>query len=494
MKQITEALAPVERPEKVLMFGEGNFLRAFVVWMIDILNEKTAFNGNVVAVQPIARGLADLINGQKGLYTTVLRGLKDRRPVEEVRAITSLSRCINPYDQFEAYLACAENPDLRFVFSNTTEAGIAWGEGDALGDKPPKSFPAKVTAFLHHRFQHFKGERGKALVFICCELIDKNGEKLKALVERYAEEWGLGPAFAEWLGACDFCSSLVDRVVTGYPRDEAEALWEKIGYRDDLLDTAELFHLWAIETANDYSKELPFADAGLNVVWTPDMAPYRERKVRILNGAHTMTVPVAYLWGLNTVGECMKDDHIYTFMHSAIYGDVTESMTSNEGERWLLQDYAGTVFERFANPFIKHSLLSISLNSISKFKTRVLPSLLEYYERLGRVPHHITLSLAALIAFYKGTRIEDGALVGDRKGEHYLIKDDEDVLRAFAALYSKYGDGSPEAAAALARAVLSNTAWWGQDLCALPGLEERTASVLASIFGGELEWEVGRIG
>jgi tagaturonate reductase len=329
MKEISEAVKPVKRPEKVLQFGEGNFLRSFVEWMIDIINEKTDFNGNVVIVQPLEQGMGDLINAQKGLYTTVLRGVQNGKTVEEFRAINSVSRCINVYSQFDEYLKCAENPDLRFVFSNTTEAGIAYNADDKISDRPQRSFPGKVTAFLFRRFEHFHGDPSRALIFIPCELIDKNGDKLREIVERYTREWNLGEAFRAWLDSCDFCNSLVDRIVPGYPKDEAAAIAEKIGYTDQLVVAAELFHLWVIETKKEHSGELPFDKAGLNVIWTGDMSFYRTRKVRILNGAHTSGVPAAFLYGLDTVEQCVKDPLISKMMKRVIFEEIIPSMDGN---------------------------------------------------------------------------------------------------------------------------------------------------------------------
>ena len=320
MKNITDVKSPTIRPERILQYGEGNFLRAFTDWMLDITNEKTGFNGNAVLVQPIERGLGDMINEQKGLYTTVLRGIQDGKTVEDLRCINSVSRCLNPYQQYHEYLRCAENPALRFVVSNTTEAGISWCETDRPDDQPQASFPGKVTAFLAHRFHHFNGDQTKGLVFIPCELIDKNGDKLKEYVLRHAAAWNLGEAFCNWLNsACDFCNSLVDRIVPGYPKDEAAELCQKAGYQDNLLDAAEIFHLWVIESKQDYSKELPLVEAGLNVVWTDDMSFYRTRKVRILNGAHTMSVPAGFLFGLDTVDECITDPLLLRFIKKGIF-------------------------------------------------------------------------------------------------------------------------------------------------------------------------------
>jgi len=478
MQAITTVKKPVKRPVRVLQYGEGNFLRAFVDWKIDILNEKSDFNGNVMIVQPLERGLGDMLNEQKGLYTTVLRGVQNGKTVEEYRTINSVEACLNPYheDDYKAYMELASSKDLRFVFSNTTEAGIAYHEGDKLEDKPQSSFPGKVCAFLYERYQAFKGDNTKGLIVIPCELIDKNGDNLKKIVKQYATEWKLENAFSTWLDeACDFCNSLVDRIVPGYPKAEAEQLCEKLGYKDNLLVSAEIFHLWVIECHKEFHEdELPFAKAGLNVIWTDDMSFYRTRKVRILNGAHTLTVLAAYQAGLDTVQECIADKAlVYSFMHKGIFDEIIPSM---DGSKEMLEAYASDVLERFENPFNPHQLLSISLNSVSKFKTRDLPSLLSYHEKFKKLPTRLVFSLAAMISFYEGTEFEGAALKGNRNGETYLIQDSPEVLAKFAELYTNKN------AALIAKAVLSDTSWWGTDLTLVEGLLKEVTKDLTSIW------------
>jgi tagaturonate reductase len=391
-------------------------------------------------------------------------------------------------------MKCAETPDLRFVSSNTTEAGIAYNGEDRPGGRPQRSFPGKVTAFLFRRYEHFKGDPAKALVFIPCELIDKNGDKLKEIVTRYAGEWNLGKDFCAWLESCAFCNSLVDRIVPGYPREEAAGLYEKLGYTDDLLVAAEVFHLWVIESKKDYSAELPLARAGLNVIWTEDMSFYRTRKVRILNGAHTSTVLAAYLYGLDTVEQCVKDPLIFKMMKKGIFDEIIPSMENgndngdgangggDDGRAELVQ-YAGDVLERFANPYIRHLLLSISLNSVSKFKTRVLPSLTGYIAKTGKLPPVLTFSLAALIAFYQGGNLQGRELTGSRNGAAYPIQDDEAVLKGFASLYAEAADETETAKAErIAHAALGAAEWWGEDLTCYAGLENAVAAFLAAIW------------
>lgn len=481
MKSITDVVEVKNRPIKVLQFGEGNFLRAFIDWIIDNLNEKGGFNGNVMIVQPLERGMADMINAQKGLYTTCLRGVQNGKPVEEFRKITSVAGCINPYKDYDAFAAQAENPDLRFIISNTTEAGISYHEGDKLDDKPQVSYPGKVCAFLYKRYKAFNGAADKGLILIPCELIDKNGDNLKRIVLQYADEWKLEKGFTDWVeNACDFCNSLVDRIVPGYPRAEAEELWNKLGYQDNLIDTAEIFHLWVIEChKNFHDDELPTAKAGLNVVWTDDMTFYRTRKVRILNGTHTMMSLAAYQTGLNTVEECIKSDYMAKFMKDGLFDEIIPSMDGDEAE---LKSYAADVLERFANHYIIHQLLSISLNSVSKYKTRDLPSLLGYIDKKGALPKHLVFSLAALISFYNGDNFDGASLKGHRGADVYDIKDDPEYLKKFEALYGAKYDSAQDKAVKIAHEILSEESWWGQDLTKVAGLEAAVAKYLTAIY------------
>lgn len=486
MKGIVESVKTVDRPIRVLQFGEGNFLRAFVDWIVDNLNEKAGFDGNVMMVQPLANGMGDMINAQKGLYTTCLRGIQNGKPVEEFRQITSVAGCINPYSDYDAFASQAENPDLRFVISNTTEAGIAYHAGDRLEDRPQVSFPGKLCAFLYRRYKAFGGDASKGLVMIPCELIDKNGDNLRRIVLQYADEWKLEKGFVDWVeNACDFCNSLVDRIVPGYPRAEADAICQKLGYKDNLIDTAEIFHLWVIEChRRSYEDELPTAKAGLNVVWTDDMTFYRTRKVRILNGTHTMMSLASYLCGIDTVEDSVKSPVVGPFMRDGLFNEIIPSM---DGDVEELKKYASDVLERFANPYIEHLLLSISLNSVSKFKTRDLPSVLGYVQKTGRLPQHLALSIAALIAFYRGTEFEGDALVGDRNGGKYLIKDSREYLETFASIYGAQHKCNGCLSKALCDGILTKEDWWGMDLTTIPGLRDAVEGYLVKIFDEGME-------
>lgn len=457
-----------DMPVKVMQFGEGNFLRAFVDWMINKLNKENMFNGSAVVVQPLEKGMADMINAQDGLYTLYLRGIENGEVKVKKEIITSIKECVNPYFEWDKTLEYATSEDLRFVISNTTEAGIEYKEEPFTPDSCPKTYPAKLTSLLYARYIKFKGDNEKGLVVIPCELIDRNGDNLKKCIMNYADLWNLGNEFKIWIeNACPFMNTLVDRIVPGYPRDEIEKITEEQGYKDNVVDTGEIFHFWVIEGDKKYSEEIPFHKAGLNVLWTDNMEPYRTRKVRILNGAHTMTVLGAYLAGLETVGECMNDGDISEFMRKGIFEEIIPTFDLPEEEK---SSFAAAVLERFANPFIKHMLLSISLNSVSKFKVRVLPSIKGYIERFSKLPVRTVFALAALIRFYKGTQTEDSKLSGDIDGKKYDICDKPEVIEFFAEQYKKYEETHDEKT--LICSILSNKDFWGEDLTETDGFAD----------------------
>ena len=455
-------------PEKVLQFGEGNFLRAFVDWQIDKMNDEADFNGSVVVVQPLENGLVDMLNDQDCLYTLYLQGVQNGQASKTHKVINSISRGINPYRDYNEYLKVAENPDLRFIVSNTTEAGIAFDENDTLNGGCQKSYPGKLTAFLYHRFNAFNGDDSKGFIIIPCELIDRNGEKLKEIVLRYAEMWNLGQDFVDWINdANTFCCSLVDRIVPGYPRDTIDEVREELGYDDNLVDVGEIFHLWVIEGPQSIKDELPIEKAGLNVKVVDDMTPYRTRKVRILNGPHTAMVPVAYLYGLETVGEAVDHEVIGRYVHDVIYDEIIETLDLPHEE---LVEFADAIIERFQNPYVKHYLMSIALNSLSKYKTRDLPSLTEYLKRKGTLPKKLVFSLASLIEFYKGKR-------GD---EDIQLADDADILELFKKLWEKY-DGTKEGLNKIVTSVLGYEKNWGSNLNEIPNLADEISRYLEII-------------
>lgn len=462
----------VERPVKVLQFGEGNFLRAFVDYMIDIANEKGDFNGDIVLVKPIEFGNLKMFHEQECQYTVQLRGISDGEAKKINRVITSVTDAVDAYEEYEKYAGYAKLDSLRFIVSNTTEAGIVYDDTDKIELNPPKTYPGKLTKFLYERYKHFNGAQDKGLVMLPVELIDDNGIHLKECVLKLAKLWNLEAGFTDWLnGACVFTSTLVDRIVTGYPRDEAEELCKEFGYQDNLIVTGEPFALWVIESSKDLSDELPLPKVGLPVIFTDNQKPYKQRKVRILNGAHTSFVLASYLCGNDIVLESMNDELILKFIKATIFDEVIPTLTLPKQE---LEDFAEAVLTRFNNPYVKHAHLSISLNSVSKWRARCMPSFLEYIEKKGKLPEHLTFSLAALMAFYTGTEIRDKALIGHRDGQEYNIMDDAAVLEFFAANSSK----EP---AEFVHAVLSNTDFWGQDLSKLSGVEDAITSYLTDI-------------
>ncbi len=448
--------------ERMLQFGEGNFLRAFVDYFVDELNEKADFGCKVVVCQPIEQGLTDIINEQEGLYTLYLRGYENGKHVNKKRVISSVGRCINPYKEFDELMSIAKNPDLRFITSNTTEAGIAYDSDCKFDDKPPKSFPAKLTRFLYERFTTFAGDTKKGMVILSCELIDNNGDELKKCVKKHIKDWSLGDEFDIWIeNSNKFCSTLVDRIVTGYPKNEAENINVINGYIDNLLDTGETFGFWVIECDESLKDEMPFEKAGLPVVITDDHSPYKQRKVRILNGAHTTLILGAYLAGKNIVRECMQDETMRSFMNKTIFEEIMPTLTLDKNE---LTEFAQAVIDRFNNPFIDHELLSISLNSTSKWRARVLPSLVEYIAKTEKIPQRIAASFAFYISFYRGTEMRDGILYAHRDNAEYKILDDSEVIEFF---YNNKTLNDEQ----LVKVVCSNISFWGQDLTKIVGFE-----------------------
>lgn len=456
MKPLNRTTAPKkpDLPVKVLQFGEGNFLRGFVDWMIDIMNEKTAFNGAVQIIQPIKQGIVHLLNEQDGLYHVLLNGISGGAEIQEKRMITCVKGGINPYSDYQAYLRQGENPELKFIISNTTEAGISFDEKDQDMKNLPDSFPGKLTALLYHRFRHFNGEADKGLIIIPCELIEKNGTTLRQIVLQYIQLWSLPEAFARWTEEHNmFCNTLVDRIVPGYPKDSITEIQQELSYEDKLVVKAEPFHLWVIEGPARLKEIFPAEEAGLKVKFVDDQTPYRTRKVRILNGAHTALVPVAYLQGLRTVREAVEDAGSGKFIEDTIFEEIIPTMDLPKEE---LEQFASDVLERFRNPFIHHELLSISLNSVSKYKVRVLPTVLEYEKRFGKVPERLLHSLAALILFYRGVW----------NGESIPLNDGEEVLETFRKAWKT------DDPAQVSHAVLSNQKLWDKDLTQIPGLQD----------------------
>ncbi|MDR1226092.1 MAG: tagaturonate reductase [Prevotellaceae bacterium] len=466
MKQLHRANAPTAKryPERIIQFGEGNFLRAFVDWIVYNMNRKADFNSSVVVVQPIEQGLVDMLNAQDCLYHLNLQGLDSGRQVDSIELIDVISRGLSPYAQFDEYMKLAENPEMRFVVSNTTEAGIAFVAADKLEDKPAKSYPGKLTQLLYHRFKTFKGAEDKGLLIFPCELIFHNGAELKKCIEQYIDLWKLGAEFKSWFqNSCGVYSTLVDRIVPGYPKDTINEILEKVQYDDKLVVKAEIFHLWVIEAPADVAKEFPADKAGLNVLFVPSEKPYHERKVTLLNGPHTVLSPVAYLSGLDTVREACEDEVIGRFIHKVMFDELLPTLDLPKAE---LEAFANAVLDRFRNPFVKHFVTSIMLNSFPKFRTRDLPGVKVYLERKGTLPKALVLGLAGICTYYKG---------GKRGNDVITPNDDKVILDLLTGLWA----GSD--VKAVAQGVLSSDYIWGEDLNKIAGLTDLLTQYLSGI-------------
>lgn len=465
MKQLNRTNIQANKyPERIIQFGEGNFLRAFVDWIIYNMNQKAEFNSSVVIVQPLENGMVNMLNEQDGLYHVNLQGLQNGKEVDSIQLIDVVSRGLNPYTQYDEFLKLAENPDMRFVISNTTEAGIAFDPSCKLEDAPAKSYPGKLTQLLFHRFKFFNGAMDKGLIILPCELIFDNGKVLKKCIDQYIELWNLGEDFKHWFDtACGVYCTLVDRIVPGYPRDTIGQILDQIGLDDKLVVKGEIFHLWVIEAPETVEKEFPADRAGLNVLFVPSEKPYHDRKVTLLNGPHTVLSPVGYLAGLNTVKECCEDPVIGQFVKKVMYDELLETLDLPKEE--LIQ-FADAVMERFRNPFVKHFVTSIMLNSFPKFKTRDLPGLKIFLERKGELPSGLVLGLAGIVTYYKG---------GKRGNDEIVLKDDQEIIDLLKNLWA---DGSP---IDVAKGVLGAEFIWGEDLNLIPGLTERLSEYLQMI-------------
>ncbi|SHN15550.1 tagaturonate reductase [Cyclobacterium lianum] len=442
------------RPLKIVQFGTGNFLRGFADWMVQILNEQADFDGDIQMVQVHSRKPARGINAQEGLYHLIVRGFHEGDTVEENHLIDCVRGAINPYIEYNAFLELANSPELTLIFSNTTEAGIYFDEKDRDWTLTPDSFPGKLTALLFQRFRHFDADPEKGLFILPCELIENNGDKLRENVIRYADLWKLPGTFEDWLVKHNtFCNTLVDRIVPGFPLEKADQIQETLGFRDEQMVMAEPFHFWAIEEAEGLAEKFPADKFGLNVRFVSDLTPYRTRKVRILNGAHTSLVPVAYLKGIRLVREAMSDTETSAYIKETIFNEIIPSLDLPED---LLHPFAAAVLDRFRNPFINHKLSDIALNSVSKWKVRVLPSLLDYYRKENELPRHLCQAFAAMIVFYRG----------HYNGEKIPLKDKEDVLHFFDQLWKI------KPTEEVVSGVLAKIEFWDQDLNLVPGLSQ----------------------
>ena len=465
MKELNRKTANAAKyPTKVIQFGEGNFLRAFVDWIIWNTNKATGFNAGVVVVQPIERGMVDMLNSQDGLYHVNLQGIDKGQPVDSIEMIDVINGGLNPYTQNEEFMALAENPDIRFVISNTTEAGIAFDPACRLDDRPASSYPGKLTQLLYRRYEHFNGDMTKGFIILPCELIFLNGKELKKCIHQYIDLWNLGEGFKAWFEqACGVYCTLVDRIVPGYPKDTIEQIHERIGFKDNLVVKGEIFHLWVIEAPESVAEEFPADKAGLNVLFVPSEAPYHERKVTLLNGPHTVLSPVGYLSGLDTVKECVEDPEVGHFVKKVMYGELLETLNLPKEE---LLAFADSVMERFLNPYVKHFVTSIMLNSFPKYKTRDLPGLKTYLERKGELPKGLVLGLAAIITYYKG----------GKRGEVEIVPNDDAAI--IALLKDLWADGNIRN---VSEGVLAAEFIWGEDLNKIPGLTDLVTTYLELI-------------
>jgi tagaturonate reductase len=459
-------------PERVIQFGGGAFLRGFADWMVHRLNQAGKFGGSIVIVQSTAQGKSSDINEQQGVYTVITRGIEKGKTVDSAEVVLSVSRSIDSRANWADVLGCARKREIRYVFSNTTEAGIVASKTDQMADNPPESFPSKLTAYLYERFKALGGGDDSGMVILPCELIDDNGDALKRTVLETAQRWQLPGEFISWAGRANrFCNTLVDRIVSGFPAD-AEAVQQKLGYRDALLDVAEPFHFWAIAAPPEVAKELPFDQVGLNVVWAEDISGYRKRKVRILNGAHTAMAMVGLLCGKETVRDAIEDPAAGKFIRRAVDEEILPVLDLPAEDA---RKFADAVMERFANPFLQHRLMSIALNSTSKFKARLLPTIRDYAARKGNAPPCLAFALAALIAFYQ------------RKD----IRDDAAALEMFERVW-----GAKMASAPLVEEVLGQSAIWGSNLNEISGLPAAVArnveAILSEGCAAAIENVIGR--
>ena len=466
---------PKTRPDRIVQFGGGNFLRGFVDWVVEILNDETDFDSGIVLVKATP-GTYDALDRQDCLFTTWLHGIRDGELIEESKLITAVSRTVYPWQDFDSYLEVAKQAGIRFIFSNTTEAGIAYAASDAQSDRPPAGFPAKLAVFLHERYQYFDGAADKGCIIIPTELIVDNADKLREIILQYADLWELAPGFADWVKQHNrFCNTLVDRIISGYPQADAERIFARLGYEDRLLAAGEIYHSWIIEAPPTLLDEFPIDQTStrLNVKMVDDAAPYRTIKVRILNGAHTSMVPLGCLLGIESVREALEHEALGDFIQNLIFQEVIPAVAGIA--RAELEAFARDVFDRFRNPHIHHRLLTIALNTSSKVKERILPSLLAYLELKGELPPRLLIALAGFICFYKG----------EWRGETIPLNDDEQVLAWFKGQWAQV-DAGVLSTEGLARAVLGNTRLWGTDLSQVAGLAARLGAAVQAIEDGKL--------
>jgi tagaturonate reductase len=457
-------IATTPLPERVIQFGTGVLLRGLCDALIDKANQQGIFNGRVVAVKSTQGGDFAAFARQQNQYTVCVRGVEDGQTVHENSVATAISRTLNAADQWADVLACAHQPELQIVLSNTTEVGIQYVEESLLG-QPPASFPAKLTAFLYERFRHFDGADSAGMVIVPTELIVDNGHVLRETVTRVARYNGLPGTFLDWLNTANtFCNSLVDRIVPGRPTGETLAALEtELGYTDELLVVTEAYRLWAIEGSDRVRSVLSFAEADPQVIIRPDITQFRELKLRLLNGAHTLMCGLGYLAGKELVRELLDDEGLGTWSRVLMQSELAVSVPGRiEGK--TKQRFAYQVLDRFRNPYIDHKLLNITVQYTAKMKARNLPLLLNYYREFGNIPPRFALGFAAYLLFMKAIRVERGVYYGERFGQTYPIQCD-------SASYFFTVWQSDLIADVVAQA-LSNTNLWGYDLTMLPSFQQ----------------------
>ena len=461
-----------KRSDKILQFGGGNFLRGYFDWMIQVLNEQTDFNGNIVVVKPTKRGDYEDLRSQHGLYHTTINGIKDGVLISERQLIDCISKVVHPYLAWEDFLLTAEISSIQYIVSNTTESGIKFSSADLISQNPPHEFPAKVTRWLHHRFMFFEGAKDKGCIFLPCELIEDNGLVLQECILQYIASWNLGSDFQNWVKSNNvFCNTLVDRIVPGFPEDRRGEIYEDFGIVDQLEVSVEPYHIFVIQSPIDLNVKLPFGETDLNVVFTDDMTKYRQLKVRILNGLHTSMVPVGYLMGINTVRETIDDTVIGNFLDELLYEEILPSL---DYPKDFLKSYANDILDRFRNPYIHHRLISIALNSISKFRTRVLPSLLSYHKVKKKLPNRIVFVLASYIWFYRGKTESD----------IIPLNDSQEVIDLFSNLWRAYHTQDIQLNQ-LVETVLSDEQLWEFDLMTIKGLPMLIQKYLQSFIDND---------
>ncbi len=465
---------------KVIQFGGGNFLRAFVDFYLDKLNHEGLFDSGVTLIKATPQNTSTLsaLEEQDFNYTLIERGIDKGEIISKHSIIDILTDIINPYTDFKAYLECARSESLRFVVSNTTEAGIVYDSTVKFEDQPQTSFPGKVTRLLYERFKHFAGDKSKGLVFLPCELIVNNGSTLRQFVIQHSKDWNLGEDFITWVSESNyFTNTLVDRIVPGFPRDEISELNKTLGYIDNCIVTTELFNFWAIEGPTWLQEELPFHKLGLNVVWTEDVTPFKSRKVRILNGGHTSTVLAGYLSGYRTVGEMLDCNDFNALLSKILFEEVIPTLDLPKED---LVNFGNSVFDRFKNPFIKHYLHDISLNSVSKYKARVTPSIIKYYEINKKLPTALTFSFASLICFYRGL---------DEKNENFEIRDDKEIVEYFGNLWDSFHNGNLSLSN-LVEEFASNEEYFGEDFSKYNNFVDDVVFLTQSIIDGDIKTTV----